>query len=139
MTQEQIDKIAWLSRAQEAERKAQALEAKLHYDSYLAQRLSRSVTSSGLDRYSNGTETALIRLAETERRTQHTLAELVRIREEITRAIEQLPDLDLQAILVWRYLKYLTFEQIADKMHYSIRSVHYKHKMALDKLCTSLH
>ncbi|MDE5884408.1 MAG: DUF1492 domain-containing protein [Oscillospiraceae bacterium] len=139
MTCEQLKKIAWLNRAFHAERNAQAWFAKQTYDRNLAQRLSRSVSSSGFSSYGNGTEHALIRLAETERQTQEKLAELVRIREEITSEIEKIPDSDLQTILVWRYLKYLTFEKIAEKMNYSVRNIHYKHKAALDKLCTILH
>lgn len=134
MTCEQLQKITWLNRAFHAERNAQAWIAKQTHDRMLAQRLSRSATSSGFNSYGNSTETALIRLAETERQTQEKLAELVRIREEITAAIEKIPDLDLQTILVWRYLKYLTFERIADKMHYDERTIRRKHCQALDKI-----
>ncbi|MDE6730910.1 MAG: DUF1492 domain-containing protein [Oscillospiraceae bacterium] len=134
MTCEQLQKITWLNRAFHAERNAQAWLAKQTHDRMLAQRLSRSVSSSGFNSYGNGTETALIRLAETERQTQEKLAELVRIREEITTAIEKISDLDLQTILVWRYLKYLTFERIADKMNYDERTIRRKHCQALDHM-----
>ncbi|MDE5754829.1 MAG: hypothetical protein K2H89_09875 [Oscillospiraceae bacterium] len=138
MTAEQNRKIRWLERARDAERKAQALEAKRQCDSHLAQRLSRYAGISG-NSSGNSTEDALLRLIETEHRAEEQLRKLAQIREEITSAIEKIPDLDLQTILIWKYLKYLTFEQIADKMHYCIRSVKNKHKTALDKLCIDLH
>ena len=138
MTVEQNCKIRWLERAKDAERKAQALKAKRQYDNYLAERLSR-YSGFGGNSSGNSTEDALIRLMETERREREQLEKLVQIREEITQAIEKIPDQDLQTILIWKYLKYLTFEKIADEMHYCIRSVKNKHKAALDKLCIDLH
>ena len=134
MTCEQLQKITWLNRAFHAERNAQAWFAKQAHDRNLAQRLSRSVSGCGFNSYGNGTEHALIRLADTERQTQEKIAELGRIREEITSAIEKIPDLDLQTILVWRYLKYFTFERIADKMNYDERTIRRKHCQALDKI-----
>lgn len=138
MTAEQLKKIAWLNRAFYAEKAAKAYLEKCERERSLAQRLSRTFSeSSGSS--GNSTEDALIRLAVTERQTQEKLRELVRIREEITEAIQQIEDNDLQAVLVWHYLNYFTFEQTAEKMHYSIRNVKYKHKQALDKLCIVLH
>ncbi|MDE6087809.1 MAG: hypothetical protein K2G25_05425, partial [Oscillospiraceae bacterium] len=117
MTAEQNRKIRWLERAKDAERKAQALEAKRQHDNYLAERLSR-YSGFGGNSSGNSTENALLRLIETERRAEEQLRKLAQIREEITAAIENIPDSDLQTVLIWKYLKYLTFEQIADEMHY---------------------
>lgn len=138
MTAEQNCKIRWLERARKADQKAQALKAKRQYDNYLAERLSR-YSGLGGNSFGNSTEDALIRLMETERREREQLEKLVQIREEITQAIEKIPDQDLQTILIWKYLKYLTFEQIADKMHYTVRNIQYKHKAALDKLFIEFH
>ncbi|MDE5884875.1 MAG: DUF1492 domain-containing protein [Oscillospiraceae bacterium] len=133
MTAEQNRKIRWLERARDAERKAQALEAKRQCDSHLAQRLSRYAGISG-NSSGNSTEDALLRLIETERRAEEQLRKLAQIREEITSAIENVPDSDLQTILIWKYLKYMTFEQIADKMNYDERTIRRKHCQALDKI-----
>ncbi|MDE5768283.1 MAG: DUF1492 domain-containing protein [Oscillospiraceae bacterium] len=133
MTAEQNRKIRWLERAREADRKAQALEAKWQYDACLAERLSRYSGCSG-NSSGNSTEDALIRLIETERRAEEQLRKLAQIREEITFAIENVPDSDLQTILIWKYLKYMTFEHIADKMHYSLITIRRKHKDALDHI-----
>ena len=139
MTTEQIKKIAWLNRAFYAEKQAKAWLEKQERDRSYAERISKGFSDSGCGKSENSTENALIRLAETEKRTQEKLAELVKIRDEIVQAIEQVGDSDMQAILVWKYLNYFTFEQVAEKMHYSVCNVKYKHKSALDKLCIDLH
>lgn len=138
MTAEQLDRIRWLNRAFHAEKAAKAWLAKLERDRSLAERISRGLSSGG-GSAGNSTEDALIRLADTERETQQRLRELAAIREEITQAIAAVEDYDMQAILVRHYLAYETFELIAEKMHYSERSVKYKHKAALDKVCIDLH
>ena len=138
MTSEQRRKISWLNRAFYADKNARAWTAKLEHDRSLAQRLTRYSDGTGGNSSGNRTEDYLIRLAETERKTQEKLKELVGIREEIIEAIQKLEDSDLQTVLLWRYLEYLTFEQTAEKMHYSERNIRYKHKQALDKLCLVL-
>ena len=139
MTTEQIKKIAWLNRAFYAEKQAKAWLEKQERDRSYAEQLARGYSNLGSVNSENGTEKALVQLAETERRTQEKLATLVKIRDEIVQAIEQVEDSDMQAILVWKYLNYFTFEQVAEKMHYSVRNIKYKHKAALDKLCIDLH
>ncbi len=139
MTEDQKAKIRWLNRAFHAEKAAKAWLAKLERDRSLAERLSRGSGCLGGNPSGNGTEDALIRLAETERETQGKLRDLVRIREEITQVIRCVEDTDEQTILVWHYLAYETFEMIADKMNYSVRSIMYKHKNAIDHVCIDLH
>ena len=139
MTQEQLTKIRYLNRAFHAEKAAKAWLAKLERDRSLAERITHGAGSSVGTPSGNSTEDALIRLAVTEQETQKRLRELVAIREEITQAIAAVDDYDMQAILVRHYLAYETFEMIAEKMHYSERSIKYKHKAALDKVCIDLH
>lgn len=133
MTTEQLAKIQWLNRAFHAEKNYKAWLAKLERDRSIAERLARSTDGTGSPS-DNGTETALIRLADTEQRTQERLQELVRIREEITVVIEAVPDLDAQTILVRHYLAYETFEQIAERMRYDERTIRRKHLKALEKV-----
>ena len=133
MTEEQLRKIRWLNRAFHAEKAAKAWMAKLERDKSLAQRLSRGLAASGAGS-GNSTEDALVRLAQTEAETQEKLRALVTVREEITQVIRQLPDGDMQAILVRHYLAYETFETIAERMHYDERTIRRKHKAALGKL-----
>jgi hypothetical protein len=61
------------------------------------------------------------------------------IREEITQAIAAVEDYDMQAILVRHYLAYETFELIAEKMHYDLRTIQRKHKRALDEVVIECH
>ena len=137
MTTEQLAKIQWLNRAFHAEKNYKAWLAKLERDQSIAERLTRSTDGTGSPS-GNSTEISLIQLADTEKRTLERLQELVRIREEITAVIQAIPDLDAQTILIRHYLAYETFEQIAERMHYSTRTIHYKHKSALDKICIEL-
>ena len=136
MTAEQLKKIAWLERAFYAEKLARAYIEKCERERSLAQRLSRTFSESSGSSSGNSTEDALIRLAVTERQTQEKLKELVRIREEISEAIQKISEPDLQAVLVWHYLNYFTFEQTAEKMHYSVPTIKRKHKQALEKIDT---
>ena len=138
MTEDQKAKIAWLNRAFHAEKLAAALEAKKERDWSLAERLSRGGGCGGTPS-GNGTEDALIRLAQTREEADAMNVRLVRIREEIDTAIRTVEDMDMRAILTQHYLAYETFEKIAERMHYSERTVQYKHKAALDKVCIELH
>ena len=133
MTEEQLKKIQWLNRAFHAEKAAKAWMAKLERDRSLAERISRTGDGSGGGQ-GNSTEDALIRLAQTESETQERLRKLVGIRDEISTAIQQIDDPDMQAILVRHYLAYETFEKIADVMHYDDRTIRRKHKKALDNI-----
>ena len=133
LTKEQIAKINWLNRAFHAEKVAMAWRAKLERDRSLAERISRTGNGTGGGQ-GNGTESALVRLAQTEAETRERLRTLVNIREEISSAIRNVDDPDMQAILVRHYLVYETFEQIAEKMHYDESTIRRKHKRALDKI-----
>ena len=133
MTAEQIAKINWLNRAFHAEKVAMAWRAKLERDRSLAERISRTGNGTGGGQ-GNGTESALVRLAQTETETRERLRTLVNIREEISSAIRNVDDPDMQAILVRHFLAYETFEMIADKMHYSKPTIMRKYKKALDKM-----
>lgn len=139
MTEEQLAKIRWLNRAFHAEKAARAWLAKLERDRALAERITRGTSDTHGSSGGNSTEDALLRLAQTEEETQARLRELVTIRDEITAAVKSLEDLDMQAILVRHYLAYEPWELVAEKMHYSVRSIKYKHKAALDKVCIELH
>ncbi len=50
---------------------------------------------------------------------------------EINQKIQQLPDLQFRAVLVYKYMDELTFEQLAEKMGYSVRNAHYLHGRAI--------
>lgn len=140
MTTEQLERIRWLNRSFHADKIAQAWVDKREYDRSIAERIRSGLASgtggSGSD---NSTENALLRLAETEQETELRLTELVKIRDEIAGAIATVGDDDMQAILMWHYLMYETFDKIAEKMHYDKRTIQRKHKAALDQIVIVCH
>ena len=139
MTLEQRQKIFWLNRAFYAEKLARALMDKRDRDKALAERISKCTDGSGCACAGNSTEDALLRLADTEHKLQDKLRSLVALRDEIADAITSIKDPELEAILIRRYLNYEPMEVIAERMHYSVRAIKYKHKQALDNLCIVLH
>ena len=62
------------------------------------------------------------------------LNEYKKTRADIEKNINSINDEELAAILKYRYIEYLTWDEIADKMYCSLRSVKYKYKKALDKI-----
>lgn len=140
MTKEQTEKIKWLRRAKKANDSARDWLSLLEHDREQARISSNSFSDSGTygNNSVNSKENVLINLAETERRTQKKCAEYVHICDEIASAIEEIEDEDLQAVLTWHYLKFLTWEETAYRMNYSVSAVKKKHKKALDKLYTKV-
>lgn len=143
MTDEQSKKTEqlkkWLKRAKEADDNVKFWHIRLEHDRELA-RGKKGMSGSGTYSNSslNSTEDALIQLAETERTVHEKETEFKRIYDEINNAIKKLEDDSLQMILYWHYLKFLTWEETAHKMNYGISTIKYKHKKALEKLCTQL-
>nr|MDE7364279.1 hypothetical protein [Ruminococcus sp.] len=142
MSDEQNKKIEqlkeWLKRAEKADKSVKLWRSRLEHDRELA-RGKKGMSGSGTYSSSaNGTEDALIKLAETERILQEKKAEFKRIYDEIDSAVKKIEDDDLQMLLYWHYLKFLTWEETAHKMNYGISTIKYKHKKALEKLCTQL-
>lgn len=138
MTDAQLRAVQWLNRAFYADKAALAWREKLERDRALAERLSRCGDGVG-GAAANGTESALLRFAQTERDLRGLLCELAAVREEIAKVIAGVEPQDLQALLVRHYLAYEPWETVAEKMHYSVRAVKYKHKAALDQVCIVLH
>ena len=142
MTLEQMETSAWLNRAFYKDKKVRALRSLLERDRARAQGLS--VNYGGVDKgrsdsRENGVETAMQICAQTEKEYDASLCEYEAIRREVKAVINGLHDDVLEALLTYRYLEGLPMEEIAERMHYSARSVKYKHKQALDKVCTLLH
>lgn len=52
-------------------------------------------------------------------------------KREVEGVISQVQDERLRAVLEYRYLACLTWEQIADKMHYTVRNIYNLHTAAL--------
>lgn len=137
MTEKELDLRHWLNRAFYADKKAKAL------DMLVSQCRERA---TGLVRYSegndtgksdtskNGTESALMKLAEMEEKAECQKAEAVKVSAEIQDAISMLHDDDLEAVLIHRYLLFETIEQTAVSIGYDPRTIKRKVKKALEKL-----
>lgn len=144
MTQEERKrKVDWLNRAFHAEKNAKAWMAKLERDRSLAERITRNASESFQNGTSgagsNSTENYLIRLADTQERLQEALRALADVREEITRVIQAVDDLDAQTVLVRHYLAYEKIDTIAEKMHYDRRTIQRKHNQALEQVVIECH
>ena len=59
---------------------------------------------------------------------------LVDLRRDIQGAIDKVPDENLRLLLEYRYIDGLTFEQIAEKLHYGYQWVYKLHRKALDEM-----
>lgn len=137
-----METSAWLNRAFYKDKKVKALRSLLERDRARAQGLA--VNYEGIDKghsdgRENGVEAALQICAETSEAYDKALCEYDTIRREVSLVINGMHDDEMEALLTYRYLEGLPMEEIAERMNYSVRSVKYKHKQALDKVCTLLH
>lgn len=141
MTTQELETRHWLNRAFYADKKAKALEMLVRQCRERAEGLSRC--SEGNDKgrsdsAENGTENALMKLAEMERKADEQKAEAVNASAEIQEAISALHDDDLEAVLIHRYILFHTIEQTAEIMNYHPNTVKSKVKKAVQKLCTEM-
>ena len=135
MTQEERkQKVDWLNRAFHAEKNARAWMAKLERDKSLAERISRSPSEGAGAAQGNSTEDYLIRLAATQEGLQEALRALVDVREEITRVIQAVDDLDAQTVLVRHFLNYESLDSVAENTHWGRTTVYRKYRLGLEML-----
>ena len=141
MTDKEIKMTEWLKRAFYAEKKLETIELLLIQCQENATGLSRSQSfndSGWSDTRINTAENKLLKLAETEQKYSKEKTELLKISNEISDAISQLHNDDLETVLIHRYLLFNTVEQTAEQLNYSISSIKRKHKIAIKKLCELL-
>jgi len=134
----ELDMRHWLNRAFYADKKIKALDALIERHRERAQGLS--VCSDGNDKgksdgAKNGTENALLKLAELEEKAEAQRMQAVQELERVQNVISLLKDDDLETVLIHRYLLFETIEQTAEAMHYAARTVKKKQKQAIEKLC----
>lgn len=137
MTDEQLEKIAWLNRAFHAEKDVNALSSLLKRDKERAKDISANYDKNDKgksDSRTNGMEEALLMLAETEEKYNRALTEYTRCRKEIEAAIEALHESDIKSIFKYRYVECKTMKEIAKEMHYDIKTIRRKHEKGLEKM-----
>ena len=126
MTALQNFKIRWLSRARSTEQQISAIQAVQKYDFLLMEKLNhcQNPSACSLSDY----------LESRQKEIFLKLTALAQIREEIRCSIEQVQNPEFRCLLLRKYLAYETNEQIAEAMHYDIRTIQRKHKKALDEI-----
>lgn len=137
MTENELELRHWLNRAFYADKKAKALDALVQQCRERAQGLTANWECNDTgksDGAENGTENALMRLAEIISKADMQKAEAVNISAEIQNAISTLHDDDLEAVLIHRYLLFETVEQTAESIGYDARTIKRKVRKALEKL-----
>lgn len=133
MTEEQLEKIAWLNRAFHADNKIKALEAIRERNKSIAERCTATYDSSGSSgTHENSQEAIIHAICDDNIKIQERLKELMSYRTEIKNAIERLDNDELETIMNMRYLAYMKPYQIADALHYDRKTIQRKHKAALD-------
>lgn len=141
MTTQELETRHWLNRAFYADKKAKALDMLVRQCRERAEGLSRCSEGNDKgrsDNTENGTENALMKLAEMERKADEQKAEAVNVSAEIQGTISKLHDDDLEAVLIHRYILFHTIEQTAEIMNYHPNTVKSKVKKAVQKLCTEM-
>lgn len=76
-------------------------------------------------------EDTVIKIMEEEQALNEQIDRLVDLKKEIAQTISQVKNVTYQLILVKRHLCFLMWEQIANEMHYGVRTVQTKHNEAL--------
>ena len=136
------EKRKWLNRARKANKMAQALSRLVQQRRENATGLVRASEGNDKGRCSsskNGTESALIQLADIERQMDEHKHEAEAAAAEIYNAItEQISDGELAAVLINRYLNYMTAEEAAEFMGYDVRTIYRKTDAAIEKLSVNV-
>lgn len=81
---------------------------------------------------------AVNRLVDLERLTDAKMAELLDLRMEIRETISLVEDAKQILVLRYRYIEFMKWEDIAEKMDYSLKSVYRIHSAALDSVADIL-
>jgi len=79
-------------------------------------------------------ESNVIRIIELERTINDEIEQLLKLKEEIRTAINNVEDEREKLILRMRYLEYLSWETIADRLAYTKQRVHQLHGIALQRI-----
>ena len=136
------EKRKWLGRARKASRIAQALERLVQRSKENATGLSRGSECNDKGKSStqkNGTESVLIHLADIERQMNEHKHEAEAAAAEIYTVItDQIKDDELAAVLINRYLNYMTAEETAEFMGYDVRTIYRKTDAAVKKLSVNV-
>lgn len=79
-------------------------------------------------------EDCVIKIIELEESIKKDIEKLVDLKSEIMAVIKGVPNVEYQTLLEKRYLCFITWEQIAVDMNYSMQHVHRMHSAALKEV-----
>ena len=79
-------------------------------------------------------ESAILDIIELEDEISKDVVELVALKKEIVEVIKQVGNTEYQTLLEERYLCFITWEQIAVDMNYSMQHIHRMHSLALKEI-----
>jgi Sigma-70, region 4. len=137
MTENEFRIRQWLNHAFYADKKAEALRMLVEQHRERATGLVRASECNDTGKSStskNGTESALMQLADIEARYAVCREEADKALSQIWEAVKSLHNNDLEAVIINRYLNSMTIEQTAEFMGYSIATVKRKTKEAIQKM-----
>ncbi|MCM1231366.1 MAG: hypothetical protein NC489_14690 [Ruminococcus flavefaciens] len=135
------DTKRWLNRAYTIEKRLQELETLVNRNREHAEGLSMSGQYNNIGKSStrlNRAENAFMKLADIEHRYDSQVQELEKATQEISNAIAELNDDELEVVLIHRYLLFDTAEQTAELMNYSVSTIKRRTKKAIEKMCDIL-
>lgn len=79
-------------------------------------------------------EDCVIKIIELEESIKNDIEKLVDLKSEIMAVIKAVPNVEYQTLLEKRYLCFITWEQIAVDMNYSMQHIHRMHSNALKEI-----
>ena len=79
-------------------------------------------------------EDCVIKIIELEESIKKDIERLVDLKSEIMAVIRAVPNVEYQTLLEKRYLCFITWEQIAVDMNYSMQHIHRMHSSALKEI-----
>lgn len=126
----------YLRRVRTAHRRADLLCAQAEKYRTLAMRATGRTDAlrvSGTPQRSN-VETYVLELVDTHARLQQEINRLLKYSREAEKLILKLPDENHRAVLQLRYLCAMGWEEVAERLHYSLRWVHKLHADAIAAL-----
>lgn len=77
---------------------------------------------------------AVCKIIDLQEKINRDIDRLVDLKREIMKVIKEVPDVEYQTILEKRYLCFISWEQIAVDMNYSIQHIHRMHSKALKEI-----
>lgn len=129
------EKIKWLGRYRVMSRKVDDLTEELEQwrarATKITPTLSQEPRGSG-----NGDklQSSVVKICELEEELDQKIRELLSQRNEIVAVLDSLSDDNLRQLMRYRYIKGMTWDEIAEKMYYSRPQVVRLHGRALNKI-----